>query len=250
MTEYLVFHLYGPLASWGETAVGEFRPSSDHPSRSAILGLVAASLGVRREDGETLRRIAESYALAIAVVSSGTLLRDYHTAAVPPSGKGKNRRRYATRKDELSGPRDGLATILSSRDYRCDAHYLVCLWPRTDAVPYSLSEIRFALSSPHFVPYLGRKSCVLSLPMNPECVDAGNAGEALRSFTADRSDFLCGLRQNQKVRVFWSAGDDAGIEAKQVVRRRDEPYSRKPWQFMERKEEMGYLSAEDKDVSE
>jgi len=244
MTEYLVFHLYGPLASWGETAVGEFRPSSDHPSRSAVLGLVAASLGVRREDEETLRRIAQSYALAIAVVSSGTLLRDYHTAAVPPSGKGKNRRRYATRKDELSGPRDGLATILSSRDYRCDAHYMVCLWPRTDDVPFSLPEIRSALASPRFVPYLGRKSCVLSLPMKPECIDAENSGEALQSCAGNISDFLSGLRQNQKVRVFWSSGDDTGIAATQVVRRRDEPYTRKPWQFMERREEMGYLDME------
>ena len=163
MTDYLVFHLYGPMASWGETAVGEFRPSSDHPSRSAILGLIAASLGVRREDAETLKSIAASYALAIAVESSGTLLRDYHTTAVPPSGKGKNRRHYATRKDELSGPRDGLSTILSSRDYRCDSKYLVCMWRRTEESPYTLSDIQAA---PHVAPLCalpGKKIvCVVS----------------------------------------------------------------------------------------
>lgn len=248
MTDYLVFHLYGPMASWGETAVGEFRPSSDHPSRSAILGLIAASLGVRREDTETLKRIAASYALAIAVESSGTLLRDYHTTAVPPSGKGKNRRHYATRKDELSGPRDGLSTILSSRDYRCDSKYLVCIWTRTDESPYTLLEIQSALASPRFVPYLGRKSCVLSLPMRPVIVDASDASKALKMELSGSADSLPGLIQNQKIRVFWSRGDVTGIEAKQSVHRRDEPYSRKPWQFMERIEEMGYLKTEDGDV--
>jgi hypothetical protein len=80
--------------------------------------------------------------------------------------------------------------------------------------------------------------------MKPECIDAENSGEALQSCAGNISDFLSGLRQNQKVRVFWSSGDDTGIAATQVVRRRDEPYTRKPWQFMERREEMGYLDME------
>ena len=248
MTDYLVFHLYGPLASWGDTAVGEFRPSLDHPSRSAILGLIAASLGVRREDEAILKRIAASYALAVAVESSGTLLRDYHTTAVPPSGKGKNRRHFATRKDELSGPKDGLSTILSSRDYRCDSKYLVCVWPRNQDCPYSLSEIQSALASPRFVPYLGRKSCVLSLPMAPVLINAANAGEAIDTVLSGEENDIPELRRNKNIRVFWSAGDDTGIQPKQSVHRRDEPFSRKPWQFTERIEEMGYLKKEGEDV--
>jgi len=248
MTEYLVFHLYGPMASWGETAVGEFRPSSDHPSRSAILGLIAASLGIRREDDATLEKITTSYALAIAVESSGTLLRDYHTAAVPPSGRGRNHRHFATRKDELSGPRENLSTILSSRDYRCDAQYRVCVWPRGPESPYALSELQAALASPLFVPYLGRKSCPLSLPMNPVLIDAGDAGGALKTVYAEEKMRMPGLHRDRNIRVYWSAGDYAGIPAGHSVQRRDEPYSRKPWQFMERIEEMGYLQTEGEHV--
>ena len=36
MRAYLVFQLYGPLASWGDIAVGETRPSTPIPSKSAI----------------------------------------------------------------------------------------------------------------------------------------------------------------------------------------------------------------------
>ena len=48
--DYLVFRLYGPMCSWGDIAVGEVRPSTVHPSKSAILGLIAAALGVKRPD--------------------------------------------------------------------------------------------------------------------------------------------------------------------------------------------------------
>nr|WP_284509571.1 CRISPR-associated protein Cas5 [Salinivibrio costicola] len=48
MRDYLVFRLYGPLASWGEPAVGGDRPTSAYPSRSAVLGLLGAALGIKR----------------------------------------------------------------------------------------------------------------------------------------------------------------------------------------------------------
>jgi CRISPR system Cascade subunit CasD len=35
--EYLLFRLYGPMASWGEIAVGEMRHSEVKPSKSALL---------------------------------------------------------------------------------------------------------------------------------------------------------------------------------------------------------------------
>ncbi|MEX2322042.1 MAG: CRISPR-associated protein Cas5, partial [Saccharospirillum sp.] len=38
--EFLVFRLYGPLASWGNTAVGGVRPTLAMPTRSAILGML------------------------------------------------------------------------------------------------------------------------------------------------------------------------------------------------------------------
>lgn len=53
MKDFLVFRLYGPIVSWGNIAVGEYRPSDSFPTKSAIIGLISASFGFdRSEDGK------------------------------------------------------------------------------------------------------------------------------------------------------------------------------------------------------
>jgi CRISPR system Cascade subunit CasD len=48
MSRYLLFQLYAPLVSWGAPAVGEVRHTDTIPTRSALLGLLAAALGIPR----------------------------------------------------------------------------------------------------------------------------------------------------------------------------------------------------------
>ena len=170
MRDYLLFRLYGPMASWGDIAVGEVRPSYTHPSKSAVLGMVAAALRIDRDQEEKHRQLAAAYGFAVQVDSMGVPLVDYHTAQVPPSGSGRNRRAFATRREELRTlPREALNTILSRRDYRMDALATVALWVRA-APPYSFEEIRSALERPGYVLYLGRKSCPLALPVEERAV--------------------------------------------------------------------------------
>ena len=49
MKECLLFQLYGPMASWGQVAVGDQRPSDSQPTKSAVLGLISASLESRNK---------------------------------------------------------------------------------------------------------------------------------------------------------------------------------------------------------
>ena len=86
MKEYLVFRLYGPIVSWGDIAVGEERPTFMHPTKSSILGLLAAALGIRRNEESRHHQLAESYGYAVLVEAEGILLRDYHTTQVAPGG--------------------------------------------------------------------------------------------------------------------------------------------------------------------
>ena len=65
MKEYLVFQLYAPLASWGEEASGEIRHSATVPTRSALLGLLAAALGIRRDEEERVMRSSFFHRLRI-----------------------------------------------------------------------------------------------------------------------------------------------------------------------------------------
>jgi CRISPR system Cascade subunit CasD len=228
------------MAAWGEIAVGEVRRSASYPSRSAILGLISAALGIRRDETEKLSALFSGYDVAIKVQSVGTLLKDYHTVQVPDSvGKVK----YATRRDEIVIGKERLGTILTSREYRCDSLSIVALRPRKVA-PYTLEEIQSKLINPEFVLYLGRKSCPLSAPLKPQIVKENGFRSAL-----DRATFppLITSYSGEDVterfipisaaRYYWenNAGD---MDPQQTLERYDEPLNKSRWQFAPRKEHL------------
>jgi len=238
MPEYLLFRLCGPMAAWGGVAVGEYRPAESRPSRSAVFGLVAAALGIRREDSAELKRLQEDYHMAALVNAPGNLIKDYHTTQVPSETTKKQAWPFATRREEVSVPRDDLNTILSTREYFCDALYTICLWPAHNASPYPLSAVAEALRSPTFVPYLGRKSCPLFLPLQPQVVCAESLRAAMEAAVFRDQEMLKPLRQEERGMLFWEGEDETGfeVESRQTVRRRDVALNRRRWQFGERKE--------------
>ncbi|WP_149541011.1 type I-E CRISPR-associated protein Cas5/CasD [Siccirubricoccus phaeus] len=239
MPHYLTFALVAPLAAFGSIAVGERRGGWDRPGRSAVLGLIGACLGLEREDEAGQAALAEGYGLAMLCVAPGALLADYHTAQVPSAQRG---RRFATRAEELAAP--GLNTILSRRDYRSGAWHLAALWPRVPAPRWGLEAIAEAMRRPVFTPYLGRKSCPLGLPLAPELVAATDAPAALLARHASEA-------KEGRFRKTWlgpatgpltvameaePGGLPAGLRHLRTERRRDQPRSRRRWQFDLREE--------------
>jgi CRISPR system Cascade subunit CasD len=238
MAKYLVFQLYGPMAAWGDIAVGEYRPSFAYPSKSAIIGLLAAALGIRRDEEERQKALADACTFAVRVDVMGSLLRDYHTAQVPPEKKGM---KYHTRYSELAR---SLNTILSTRDYRCDAAYTVAVGLR-DGSEFTLQELADKLHKPEFTLYLGRKSCPLALPLDPQIVETANFKAALKKVSL--SSYLSPLATGTThVGVYWDDGITSGYEQDymHVITRRDVPLSRKRWQFSERREHYASLGKE------
>lgn len=265
MRDYLVFQLYGPLAAWGDIAVGETRPSALTPTKSAILGLVAAALGLRRPDtadNEADRQawedahaaLADGYGLAVKVECPGLPLSDYHTAEVP-KGKG-----YSTRRDEIQEvqrlKRSGVqfkGTILSRREYRQDAFCAIALWARA-APPYDLNALREHLLAPVFPLYLGRKSCPLALPLAPRVVSAPNVetalvGVSLAATVESLEGFWKGWQPHAWLRevrpvLLWDADAETGIAPQESHTRRDQPASRRRWQFAVRTEHRAHLGGQ------
>lgn len=242
MREYLVFRLYGPLSSWGDTAVGEYRPSFSYPTKSAISGLVSAALGIARVDEELLQQVSEGLLFSLLVHSTGSLLRDYHTIQTP----GKTDRVLSTRADELID-RESTPTILSTRDYRSDALYDVAL-SATDASDISLEQIQQALNTPRYLLYLGRKSCPLALPLKPSIISAASSLAALRDYDAQYTAMLAeagiknplgSLHANSSAIYLWEEDNDIAPDSRPI--RRDAPLSRKRWQFSEREEKYKML---------
>lgn len=225
--QFLVFQLIAPLAAWGDVAVGEYRGSRDSPGESALLGLLAAALGVRRDDEASLAALRQSCGFAVGLVAAGQLLRDYHTAQVPGRADLKGRP-HATRRDELALPKDRLNTILSTRDYRQDASCLVAVQEQPAAV-HRLAGLQAALRQPAFVLYLGRKSCPPAAPLNPQLVQASSAHEALTAYAQEHGGAAW-------VRLSWGEDVNAGVTADLCAPRKDRVIRRAGWQFGDRVE--------------
>jgi CRISPR system Cascade subunit CasD len=253
---FLLFQLYGPLASWGSIAVGDMRPTFDRPSKSAVLGLIGASLGLKRphrEMGEEQRKaleekhraLAASFGYAVRVDNFGVFLSDYHTVQTPS----KEAEWVVSRRDEVRLFDDQVRTeskkpnaIVSHREYYSDMLATVCLWGLSDAA-YSLNRIRSALEEPTFTPYLGRKACPPALPFYPELVEAATIREAFANASMlqklpklNASEMLL---KDDKATYYWEGSrDQEGFKNPQQVTRRDQPESRSRWQFSTRIEYM------------
>lgn len=240
-TSYLLFQLYGPMAAWGDVAMGEVRPTFDRPSKSAVLGMIGAALGVRQSEEEKHRALARSYRFAVRLDVPGRLLRDYHTSEAPT---GKRARGLPTRRDELNYRTTN--TIESYRDYRCDARATVCLWAAGSEAPWPLPNIRTALEEPAFTLYLGRKACPPALPLSPAIVTAGSLREAFEASSHSDDPFTGALMDEEEtVRFYWEEDEGSGFEAEQLQTRRDAPVSRARWTFEERQEQYTSLSRDD-----
>ena len=250
---FLVFQLQAPLSSWGDTAVGEYRGSYDHPGESALIGLLGAALGIRRENDAAHAELRLGYSFAVGVLSSGQLLRDYHTAQVPGRAALKGRP-HATRRDELAVPKSELNTILSTRDYRQNACSLVAVLAHENA-PYTLPNLADKLRQPRFVLYLGRKSCPPGAPLHPQVIDADSALAALNEYGTRLNAQLEALKDRRghapleptgKVtRLYWGDGANAGVGADLSSPRKDRLIRRQGWQFGDRTEHMALLETGD-----
>lgn len=233
MAQYLVFRLYGPLASWGSPAVGSDRQTELAPSRSAILGFLGAALGIKREQEEELAKLQQSVSIAVKQTVPSSLLRDYHTTQVPSTRKNVH---HATRKSELE--QKDLNTILSSRDYRCDAIWVIAISLINDKY-YTLEKIQQALISPTYLLSLGRKSCPLALPMMPTLIETARLKDALDTIFpvithSDKSDHYW-FNYDGWVTYYWEQDKEAiSGDNIMIFRPWDEPINRKHWQFRQR----------------
>lgn len=223
MPDHLLLTLYGPMAAWGTEAPGTLRSTSDHPTRSALLGLVAGALGIDDDDDTPHQELVKGLGCAVRVDAPGILLRDYHTVQTIPR---ERRVHHATRRSEVTSDPEALQTILSTRDYRVDGCWTVAFWQRAP-LAHSLEDIRKALLHPLYVPYLGRKSCPLGLPLQPEVLDAPTLKEAFKRYTPPHTEFLSRIQLHEAPLLYLDPDHPAvGLEASEERPVRDEISSR------------------------
>lgn len=227
MKHYLVFQLYAPLASWGIEAVGEVRHTAPIPTRSAILGLLAAASGIRRDEEDRLNLFNQRYHLAIRPLSAAEhWLQDYHTVSVPRENK---KYRYQTRRDELCSAPEEVSTIVTQREYRCDGYWHVAVSAAQQTVD-ELADLQAALLEPCFPLYLGRKSCPLALPLSPRLMQGSLNQVFLQAAREMLPSELVSLLHSDS-RCYWDDPQEDSLIVQEQHHCYNQPVSRKRWQF-------------------
>lgn len=141
MPDYtLRFQLEAPLQSWGVQSLFGHRETMKEPTKSGVVGLLAAALGRQRH--EDISDLA-SLKMAVRADAEGMMLRDFHTAGIDGFVR-------------ASGAVERKNPIVSNRFYLVDASFTIAL-QHTDR-PF-LEQLALALRHPVYPLYLGRKSC-------------------------------------------------------------------------------------------
>lgn len=160
----LVLRLEGPLQAWGVQSKLGIRATDREPSKSGVLGLLGAALGMERDDDAQLARLCRLQ-MAVRVDRPGTILRDFHTAG---GGSFRGSPRYFVHGTSNCVP--------TTRYYLQDASFTVALSGDDD----ELTRLEAAMRSPRWPLFLGRRSCPMSTPPVLGLVDGG-AAEAITS---------------------------------------------------------------------
>jgi len=167
MRDYLILKLEGPLQAWGGHTFEDRRPSELFPTRSGLLGLLAACSGIDRSDRKGQQALATSVLFAVRVDSTPIKMVDYHTV--------KDARK------EHQGLKMN-ATIQTWREYLQDAktsvRFSVAIW-LTEHATTSLDELVNAVNKPVYTPFLGRRSCPITRPLYADRVSAIDEHAAL-----------------------------------------------------------------------
>lgn len=148
---YLVLRLEGPLQCWGERAKWKYRDTADFPTKSGVTGLIACAMGLSRDNAQ-IGTICNQLEMAVRADRLGTRMVDYHTVSSD---------RLMTADRNTRNKKNQMATLENYCSYLQDASFLVAL----DGPAELLQQIAEALAAPCWPVYLGRKSCVPSLPV-------------------------------------------------------------------------------------
>lgn len=138
----ILLKLKGPMQSWGTSSHFETRNTDYYPSKSAVIGIIAASFGYRRDQEQKIKELNE-LDFALRVDQPGMLLRDYHIANKYDKETGKLESVYVT-----------------NRYYMEDSVFVVAISHADDE---RMEKIYEALKHPYFSPFMGRRSCPVPL---------------------------------------------------------------------------------------
>lgn len=178
--KHLAIYLRAPLQSWGASSKFGDRGTLDAPTRSGLLGLLAAACGVDKNDEVRDREwLARAAKLSVAVLAfrRGDRMPDYHTVGARYDRDDPWQKRMIPTKAEDGSPKKD-ATV-THRDYLADSVFGAVLSGDDTLV----DEMATGLANPVWGVWFGRKSCI---PTEPILAGVFDSDDAARDALAGR----------------------------------------------------------------
>lgn len=215
MRDFLILKLQGPMQAWGDHTFEGLRPSANFPTRSGLLGLLGACLGIRRTEHDRLQELSDGVGMSVRLDKLKIARRD-GTEKDLPIIKITDYHTVRNARADYMGKKKPHETIQTWREYLLDAQFTVAVWYHASA-DITLDEIEYAVRQPLFTPFLGRRSCPLTRPLFERRLQAADSISALAEISP-------------KSGVIYS--DEANGD--RMFRVRDVPLIRQPRQFASR----------------
>ena len=178
----LTIRLTAPLQSYGGTASFNYRTTALHPSKSAVIGMIAAALGYRRDDSRINKLNQLRY--AVRVDQPGTVIQDFQTVEW----------------------KKGSGSKLTYRDYLQDAVFMVAVGSNDSDL---MSRISYSLKHPRFSLFLGRRSNPVAGVLETDLSDSVSPLETLRDKAWQASRWYQrrnSSKEDVRVEVFYKGG--------------------------------------------
>ncbi len=147
------------MSAYGLQTFDVHRRANHFPTRSAILGMVSAALGITRDEHSKLFELSQKLKIAVQVNSCGEKITDYHTVQNFRSPFGKIQKE----------------TKPTYREYWCDSEHTFAITAENNIV----EELAKYVQAPVFSLFQGRKSCPLTRPLYETVLEQENPVTAL-----------------------------------------------------------------------
>ncbi|APJ02801.1 type I-E CRISPR-associated protein Cas5/CasD [Silvanigrella aquatica] len=203
MTQYwsLCINLQGPMQAWGVESKLTFKSTSLAPSKSGVIGIIASSLGIERNNIDYLSKLSQlKFATVCLEKKPKFILKDYHTISDVSQCNGKI-------KD----------TELTDRFYLIDWHFLAII----EGDNQLLEKIKYALQYPKWHVFLGRKCCP---PASPFIYKNALKECSIEDLLSINGDYLCYKETNITNKILNSKS-----EFDDVISYEDRTFSKKTY---------------------
>ena len=182
--KYLALYFRAPMQSWGVSGRFGERPTMSFPSKSGVIGMLAAAAGVdRTEDAWTQR--ASMLSFSVRAYRCGPRLSDYHTVGGGYDSKSSYEKRCIPAKAEDGKPGN---TTLTRREYLQDAVFGVVMGGEDEELLVRMAE---QIQNPVWGVWLGRKACIPTEPIFAGVEDSESAAWNVLERRAEKSKKSC-----------------------------------------------------------